>query len=75
MERSEHAAIKVEATTPSSIYTGAASLALKAASICVSPVYSCFNTDGGDNSSVTASERSISSTRFYVDPFEHRRLH
>ena len=34
----------------------------------------CFNPDGGDNSSVTASERSISSTRFYVDPFEHRHL-
>ena len=45
------------------------------ASIYVSPVYSCFNPAGGDNSSVTASERSISSTRFYVDPFEHRRLH
>ena len=47
----------------------------QAACICVSPVYSCFNPDGGDNSSVTASERSISSTRFYVDPFEHRHLH
>ena len=47
----------------------------QAASICVSPVYSWFNPDGGDNSSLTASERSISSTRFYVDPFEHRHLH
>ena len=33
-----------------------------------------FNPDGGDNSSVTASERSISSTRFYVDSLEHRHL-
>jgi hypothetical protein len=42
--------------------------------ICASPVYPCFDPDGGNNGSLTAGMHPLPPTRLCFDALEHRHL-